>query len=114
MSDDLCDGLREALLSKRSSPVSPRVALALAKLGTDLNKARRRRGMPMAYAADLAFISRSTLHRLERGDPGISLGVMGAVLCSCGMIERLESLADVRWDRAGVAQQDARLPRRIR
>jgi hypothetical protein len=30
------------------------------------------------------------------------------------MLERLESLVDARWDRAGLALEASRLPRRIR
>ena len=70
--------------------------------------------MPMAYAADRAQISRSTLHKVERGDPGVSLGILATLLVGYGMLERFESLMDVRWDRAGLAKQDLRLPRRIR
>jgi transcriptional regulator with XRE-family HTH domain len=101
-------------LSKTRPRVSPRVAQALAKLGTDLRNARRRRRVPMADAADRARISRSTLHKVERGDPGVSLGILANILVGYGMVERLESLVDARWDRAGLAQEDARLPRRIR
>jgi hypothetical protein len=70
--------------------------------------------MPMAYAADRALISRSTLHKVERGDPGVSLGILATLLVGYGMLERLETLMDVRWDRIGLAKQDVRLPRRIR
>jgi hypothetical protein len=101
-------------LRKTRLPVPPRLAEALAKVGADLKNARRRRRMPMVYAADLARISRSTLHKVERGDPGVSLGIFAAVLLGYGMIERLERLVDVRWDWAGVAQQEDRMPRRIR
>jgi hypothetical protein len=68
----------------------------------------------MAYVADCARISRSTLYKLERGDPGVSLGILASVLSGYGMVERLECLVDVRWDRAGLAQEDARMPQRIR
>jgi hypothetical protein len=70
--------------------------------------------MPMAYAADRALISRSTLHKVERGDPGVSLGTLATLLVGYGMLERFETLMDARWDRIGLAKQDARLPRRIR
>jgi hypothetical protein len=70
--------------------------------------------MPMAYAADRALISRSTLHKVERGDPGISLGILATLMAGYGMLERFETLMDVRWDRAGLAKQESRLPRRIR
>ena len=68
----------------------------------------------MAYAADRALISRSTLHKVERGHPGVSLGVFATLLVGYGMLERFENLMEARWDRAGLAMQDARLPRRIR
>ena len=68
----------------------------------------------MAYASDRASISRSTLYKVERGDPGVGLGVYAAVLQGYGMLERLESLVDARWDRAGLALEESRLPRRIR
>jgi len=70
--------------------------------------------MPMAQAADRALISRSTLHKIERGDPGVSLGVYATVLFGYGMIERLERLVDVRWDWIALAEEEDRLPRRIR
>ncbi len=68
----------------------------------------------MANAADRASISRSTLHKVERGDPGVGLGVYATVLNGYGMLERLESLVDARWDRAGLSLEASRLPRRIR
>ena len=68
----------------------------------------------MAYAADRAQISRSTLHKVEQGDPGVSLGILATLLVGYGMLERFETLMDVRWDRAGLAKQDLRLPQRIR
>lgn len=68
----------------------------------------------MARAADRASISRSTLYKVERGDPGVGLGVYAAVLAGYGMLERLEGMVDARWDRAGLALEESRLPRRIR
>jgi hypothetical protein len=68
----------------------------------------------MARAADRALISRSTLYRVERGDPGVGLGVYAAVLLGYGMLERLEGMVEARWDRAGLALEASRLPQRIR
>jgi hypothetical protein len=67
----------------------------------------------MAYVADRALISRSTLYKVERGDPGVSLAVYARVLFGYGMIERLECLVDVRCDRVGLAQEARHLPQRI-
>jgi transcriptional regulator with XRE-family HTH domain len=99
---------------KVRSQLPPRVTEALARLGAGLKNLRARRRMPMAYAADRASISRSTLYKVERGDPGIGLGIYARVLQGYGMLERLEGLVDARWDRAGLALEESRLPRRIR
>ena len=95
-------------------PLEPRFIEALARFGAGLKNLRARRRMPMAYAADRASISRSTLYKVERGDPGVSLGVYATALLGYGMVERLEGLVDARWDRAGLALEESRLPRRIR
>ena len=100
-------------MRKVRSPLPSRITDALARLGTGLKNLRARRRMPMAYAADRVAISRSTLHKVERGDPSVSLGIYAAVLQSYGMLERLESLADARWDRTGLALEESRLPQRI-
>jgi hypothetical protein len=68
----------------------------------------------MAHAAERAAISRSTLHKVERGDPGVGLGVYATVLADYGLVQRLECLVDARWDRTGLALEESRLPRRIR
>jgi len=67
----------------------------------------------MRYAADRVLISRATLHRVERGDPGVSIGVYAALLSSFGMLERLEYLLHAPFDKRGLAQERARLPQRI-
>jgi hypothetical protein len=41
-------------------------------------------------------------------------GILATVLYGYAMMERLERLVDVRWDWAGVAQEENRMPRRIR
>jgi transcriptional regulator with XRE-family HTH domain len=101
-------------MRKVRSPLPPRVTEALARLGAGLKNLRARRRIPMASAADRASISRSTLYKVERGDPGVSLGVYASVLHGYGLLDRLENLADARWDRAGLALEESRLPRRIR
>lgn len=97
----------------RAQP-SPRLVEALARFGAGLRSLRLRRRMPMGYAADLAHISRSTLHKLERGDPGVGLGIYAGVLETYGLLERLASMTEARWDRVGLALDEARLPRRVR
>ena len=61
--------------SRRSFAAIPvPVARALRKLGHDIRDARRRRRIPVSILAERASISRTTLHKAEKGDPGVSLG----------------------------------------
>ena len=80
----------------------------------DLSAARRRRRLSMALVAERAFISRNTLTRVEKGDPGVSMGIYATVLFVLGMENRLGDLADATSDPLGLALEEERLPRRIR
>jgi transcriptional regulator with XRE-family HTH domain len=86
---------------------------SLKKLGHDLNMARRRRSISTQSMCDRAFMSRPTLAKIEAGDPTVSMGLYLAVMTVLGMEERLSSLASTERDTAGLALQNAKLPRRI-
>ena len=90
------------------------VRRALRKLGADIRDARRRRRIPTAIMAERAFISRMTLNRAEKGDPGVSLGIYATVLFVLGMTDRLADLCDPRHDAVGLSLEEERLPQRIR
>jgi DNA-binding XRE family transcriptional regulator len=100
------------------SPSSSRkpvpVARALRKLGHDIRDARRRRRIPVAILAQRASISRMTLNKVEKGDPGVSLGTYATVLFTLGMAERLADVADPRHDTLGMELEEEHLPERIR
>lgn len=100
---------------KRHGTVNPLpVHRALTKLGQDIRDARRRRRIPVAIMAERASISRTTLQKAEKGDPGVSIGIYARVLFVLGMIDRLADLADVRRDDLGLDLEEERLPQRIR
>ena len=90
------------------------VRRALRKLGQDIRDARLRRRIPTAVMAERASISRTTLNKIEKGDPGVSLGNYANVLFVLGMAERLGELADVKTDTVGLELEEERLPQRIR
>ncbi len=90
------------------------VRRALRKLGQDVRDARRRRRIPTTVLAERASISRTTLNKLEKGDPGVSIGIVATVLFVLGMIDRLSLLADIRHDEQGLMLDEERLPQRIR
>ncbi len=88
------------------------VTLALRKLGADVAKARKLRGIPMQLMAERAMISRNTLTRVEKGDPGVALGTYTSVLFVLGHANRLaEMLAD---DAVSQQKIDDRMPKRVR
>ena len=64
--------------------------------------------------AERASISRMTLSKVEKGDPGVSLGIYATVLFVLGLSDRLGNLADVRSDTVGLELEEEHLPQRIR
>lgn len=64
--------------------------------------------------AERAFISRSTLVRVEKGDPGVSMGIYASVLFVLGMADRLGDVIDAARDPVGLSLEEERLPQRIR
>jgi len=82
---------------KRLSGMIPTpVTRALRKLGNDIRDARRRRRIPAEIAAERASISRTTLVKIEKGEPGVAIGNYATVLFVMGMTDRLADLADPR------------------
>ena len=101
--------------TSRSSVVMPMpVRRALRKLGKDIRDARRRRRIPAAIAAARASISRTTLVKIEKGDPGVAIGSYATVLFVMGMADRLADLADPKNDPVGLQLEEENLPKRIR
>lgn len=99
----------------RSGPSLPLPVLrALRKLGGDIRDARLRRRIPTTMMAQRASISRTTLGKVEKGDPGVQLGIYATVLFVLGLTDRLADLADLRHDKAGLELEEERLPQRIR
>src|SRR5216684_8646828 len=99
----------------RSVPPLPLpVKRALAKLGDDIRNARLRRRIPTTIMAQRAFITRPTLQKVERGDPGVSLGIYATIMFVLGMTPRVADLADARTDGVGLGLEEERLPKRIR
>ena len=90
------------------------VIRALRKLGQDIKDARKRRRITMSLLAERASISRTTLTKIEKGDPQVSLESYAIVIFVLGMIDRLADLADVRYDELGLTLEEERLPQRIR
>jgi transcriptional regulator with XRE-family HTH domain len=57
----------------------------LAELGERLRRARLRRSLTAAEVASQAGITRVTLHRLERGEPAVTIATLLKVMAGLGM-----------------------------
>ena len=90
------------------------VTRAVRKLGSDIRDARRRRRIPTTVMAQRASISHVTLIKVERGDLSVSVGAYASLLFILGVIDRLTSLADARYDTVGLMLEEEKLPKRIR
>lgn len=99
----------------RASVVLPiPVRRVLRKLGQDIRDARRRRRIPVQIAAERASISRMTLLKIEKGEPGVAMGSYATVLFVLGLADRVADIADPKNDAIGLQLDEDRLPKRIR
>jgi transcriptional regulator with XRE-family HTH domain len=106
--------VRPMKASRSQSALPLSVQRAMRKLGADISTARRRRNMTVELMAERAFVGRNTITRVERGDPGVSLGIYATVLFVLGMADRLTDLADPASDAVGLNLEAGRLPQRAR
>lgn len=88
----------------------PPTTRLLQALGERLRLARLRRRYAATVVAERAGITRSTLHRAEKGDPGVALGTYVAILRVLGLHGDLDAVA--RDDALGRKLQDLNLPER--
>ena len=100
--------------SKTMTALPLPVQRALRKLGRDIGDARKRRRITMQLMAERAMTTRQTIARLEKGDPGVSMGFYATVLFILGMSDRIADLADAREDPYLLDLDAERLPKRVR
>ncbi|HLR33230.1 MAG TPA: helix-turn-helix domain-containing protein [Fodinibius sp.] len=88
----------------------PKYKRSLEQLGEQFKLARLRRRLSMEQVAERANISKSTLWRIEKGDPGVSIGNFYQVLIALGLENDLLLLA--ADDELGRKIQDAEISTR--
>jgi DNA-binding XRE family transcriptional regulator len=94
--------------------IPPKVRRSLAKLGTDLATARRKRNLTVLMMAERVGVAKATYLRLEKGDPSVSMGVYAMTLFVLGFADAISDIADVRRDDTGLVLDAARMPKRVR
>lgn len=81
------------VMARTSVTLFPKVSAQLKVLGENLRLARLRRRISALQLAQRAGISRPTLSKLEKGDPGVSLAVLASVMFCLGLDLDLEAVA---------------------
>jgi hypothetical protein len=104
--------MSKASLATKAMP-SP-AAKAVELLCRDIATARTRRRIPQRMLAQRMMVSLDTVQRLERGEAGVSIGVVATALWVLGLVDRLASLAAPDQDMIGKTEELKRLPRRVR
>lgn len=71
-------------------PIAPPDRELLGRLGEKLRRAREAQDVSAVAAAEAAGMSRPTLHRIERGEPGVAMGAWVALASTLGL--RLDAI----------------------
>lgn len=95
-------------MAKTTLPTFPSVLRQLAALGERMRLARMRRRITAELFSERMGVSRETLRRLEKGDPGIAVGTYMRALRVLGLDGDIDGLA--RDDELGRKLQDLSLP----
>lgn len=67
-------------------PISEDHAATLAAWGRCIREARRRHGISAVAAAEAAGMSRATFHRVERGEPSVTIGAYLSAIAVVGLV----------------------------
>jgi transcriptional regulator with XRE-family HTH domain len=94
-------------MPRKPPPIFPQEQRLLSDLAERLKLARKRRRLSSAVVAQRAGISRTSLHKVETGDPGATLGTYLRVLAALGLEGDINALA--ADDKVGRRLQDLAL-----
>ena len=94
-------------MPRKPPPIFPQEQRLLSDLAERLKLARKRRRLSSAVVAQRAGISRTSLHKVETGDPGATLGTYLRVLAVLGLEGDINALA--ADDKVGRRLQDLAL-----
>jgi transcriptional regulator with XRE-family HTH domain len=97
---------------KKSQP-SVSVRQSLRTFGADIKTARLKRRLAMALVAERAGIGLSTLGKIQKGDPDVSLGNYASVLFALGLGTPFGELLNPAADATGLLLDAERLPKRV-
>src|SRR5262245_38795804 len=113
MSPILCNLLHIMRATPNRHLLPGRLRIILAKLGSDISLARRKRGLTVDMMAERIGTTRKTYLKVEKGDPAVSLGIYAMSLFVLGLADNLATIADVSRDDTGLILDAERVPKRV-
>jgi DNA-binding XRE family transcriptional regulator len=90
-------------MPEKSPPITESTAATLELLGARVADRRKALHLSATVAAEAAGLSRVTLHRIEKGEPSVSMGAWSNVIGALGMHLQLqeEAARQAQADRSG-------------
>lgn len=98
-------------MKKAAYKIVPSTEDVLKTMGEQIKLARLRRDMPVELVAERAGISRSSLWKVENGNPAVAMGIYAAVLHTLNEMDRDLSLV-AKEDEIGRKMQDIELSKK--
>ena len=95
-------------MNKRTITIYPTIEKNLKTMGEQIKLERLRRELSATLVSERADISRSTLWKIEKGDPSISIGAYVMVLHALGGLDK-DILYIAKDDETGRLFQDLKL-----
>lgn len=78
-------------MPKKSPPLNEITAAKLCSLGAQMAERRKALGVSATVAAEAAGMSRVTLHRIEKGEPSVTMGAWSNAMAALGMQLQLQN-----------------------
>lgn len=95
-------------------PVPMRTMLAAQQIGENLATWRKMLGLTAEQVAEKVAVSRSTLSRIENGDPTVSFATFLNACHTLGILDRVVEATDPYETEIGRIRADRALPQRVR
>ena len=83
-------------MPKKSPPLNDMTAAKLCSLGAQMAERRKALGVSATVAAEAAGMSRVTLHRIEKGEPSVTMGAWTNAIAALGMQLQLQDNSSVQ------------------
>lgn len=96
------------MMKKAEYNLMPKTKKILSTMGEQIKLARLRRDIPLELVAERAGISRTTVWKIEKGDPSVAMGMYAAVLMALNGMDK-DLLLIAKDDVLGRKLQDLNL-----